>query len=105
MFYRCILFLEIQVLSYRHKAYGSYEFTRSVYIRYFCKTTLSTNKRNIKQIQFNNAYCQFPLCNPSRASVMTGFRPDAIKVYDLDANFRDELPNILTLPQLFKENG
>ena len=56
-------------------------------------------------VQFNNAYCQLPLCNPSRASVLTGLRPDAIKVYDLDAHFRDELPNVTTLPQLFKENG
>lgn len=56
-------------------------------------------------VQFNNAYCQLPLCNPSRASVLTGLRPDAIKVYDLDAHFRDEVPSVTTLPQLFKENG
>ena len=56
-------------------------------------------------VQFNHAYCQLPLCNPSRASVMTGFRPDAIQVYDLDANFRDVLPEVRTLPQLFKEHG
>ena len=56
-------------------------------------------------VQFNNAYCQIPLCNPSRASVMTGLRPDIIKVYDLDAHFREELPNVTTLPQLFKNNG
>ena len=56
-------------------------------------------------IQFNHAYCQIPLCNPSRASVMTGLRPDATKVYDLDAHFRDELPEVTTLPQLFKNHG
>ena len=56
-------------------------------------------------VQFNKAYCQIPLCNPSRASVMTGLRPDAIKVYDLDAHFRDEVPNVNTLPQLFKDQG
>ncbi|MFY0654518.1 MAG: sulfatase [Cyclobacteriaceae bacterium] len=56
-------------------------------------------------VQFNNAYCQLPLCNPSRASVMTGLRPDQIKVYDLDAYFRDAVPDVTTLPQLFKDNG
>ena len=36
---------------------------------------------------FLKAYNQLPLCNPTRASVMTGLRPDTIKVYDLDRHF------------------
>ena len=54
---------------------------------------------------FLNAYNQLPLCNPTRASVMTGLRPDTIKVYDLDRHFRDELPNVITLPQAFQQAG
>lgn len=58
-----------------------------------------------RAVVFENAYCQLPLCNPSRASVLTGRRPDEIKVYDLDRHFRDAMPNLVTLPQLFKEHG
>jgi iduronate 2-sulfatase len=54
---------------------------------------------------FQRAYNQLPLCNPTRASVMTGMRPDRIKVYDLDRHFRDEVPDVKTLPQVFKDNG
>ncbi|MEM7811032.1 MAG: sulfatase [Planctomycetota bacterium] len=54
---------------------------------------------------FLNAYNQIPLCNPSRASVMTGLRPDTIKVYDLDRHFRDEVPDVVTLPQRFMAAG
>jgi iduronate 2-sulfatase len=56
-------------------------------------------------VMFTRAYNQLPLCNPTRASVMTGRRPDEIKVYDLDAHFRDTLPNVLTLPQVFMKHG
>jgi iduronate 2-sulfatase len=56
-------------------------------------------------VMFTRAYNQLPLCNPTRASVMTGRRPDEIKVYDLDAHFRDTLPDVLTLPQVFMKHG
>lgn len=54
---------------------------------------------------FNNAYTQFPLCSPSRSSLMTGRRPDATRVYDLTTHFRAALPNAVTLPQMFRRNG
>ncbi|WP_404305738.1 sulfatase [Neorhodopirellula lusitana] len=54
---------------------------------------------------FQRAYNQLPLCNPTRASVMTGLRPDTIKVYDLDRHFRDEKPDVVTLPQAFQKAG
>ena len=54
---------------------------------------------------FLNAYNQLPLCNPTRASVMTGLRPDTIEVYDLDRHFRDEVPEAVTLSQQFMKHG
>ena len=54
---------------------------------------------------FNRAYCQFPVCNPSRASVLTGLRPNTVDVHDNFAYFRDTVPEAATLPQHFKAHG
>lgn len=56
-------------------------------------------------IVFNHAYCQQAVCSPSRSSLMTGRRPDATRVWDLETHFRAALPDAITLPQHFKANG
>lgn len=58
-----------------------------------------------KGILFENAYCQQAVSGPSRASMLTGMRPDEIGVTDLNTHFRKKHPDITTLPQLFKKNG
>lgn len=56
-------------------------------------------------VLFERAYAQQAVCNPSRASVLTGRRPDTLKVWDLKTHFRETLPAVVTLPQHFKNHG
>ncbi len=53
---------------------------------------------------FNRAYCNFPLCGPSRSSLLTGLRPNTTAIKDNPSSTEDTLPGI-TIPQHFKENG
>lgn len=67
--------------------------------------------------RFEHAYCQFPLCSPSRSSFLTGRRPNATRIhtnpkagrfatdYQPTPHFREFIPNTITLPQLFRNHG
>jgi len=54
---------------------------------------------------FLKNYCQYALCGPSRASILTGMRPDALKIWNNKIHIRETVPDIITLPQHFKEHG
>ncbi|MHC4994530.1 MAG: sulfatase [Planctomycetota bacterium] len=54
---------------------------------------------------FQRAYCQQAVCNPSRASIMTGLRPDTLRVWDLPTHFRDARPDAISIPQHFITHG
>ena len=58
-----------------------------------------------KGTTFLNNQCQYPVCGPSRTSLMTGLRPEATGVMNFQSKMRKKNPNIITLPQQFKNNG
>ncbi len=89
-----ILFIPVDDLRPEFGAYGD-------------KTILTPNMDRLARqgVTFTRTYCQQAVCNPSRASLLTGLRPDSIQVWDLRTDFRDNVPDVVTLPQFFKQQG
>ncbi len=54
---------------------------------------------------FDRAFCQQALCSPSRISLLTGRHPWTTKIYDIGPFLRQTMPDVVTLPQHFKNNG
>ncbi len=58
-----------------------------------------------RSLQFDRAYCQQALCNPSRSSMLTGKRPDTLQLWHNGSHFRDQNPGVVTMPQWFMQHG
>ena len=89
-----VLFIAVDDLRPELGCYGA-EHIRSPSIDRFATSAL----------RFDRAYCQQAVCNPSRTSLMTGLRPDTIGVTGNHSHFRSNMPDVVTLPQHFKNHG
>ncbi len=56
-------------------------------------------------MRFERAYCQYPLCNPSRSSFMTGLRPDTVKIFNNGDSWQDVVPEAVSLPRMYRSKG
>lgn len=89
-----ILFLAIDDLR---PALGCYDDANAI--------TPNIDRLAAKGLQFDRAYCQVAVCNPCRASLMTGLRPDNLGVWTLPIHFREAKPDAVTLPQWLRKSG
>ena len=89
-----ILFLAVDDLTPRLGCYGDTQII-----------TPNIDKLAANGTVFLNNHCQWAVCGPSRASLMSGLRPETTGVMDLKTKWRESNPDILALPEHFRNNG
>ena len=68
-------------------------------------TTPNLSKLAKEAITFNRAFCQYPVCGPSRASFLSGLYPQATGVLNNTLDVRETRPGTVSMPQFFKDSG
>lgn len=89
-----ILFIAVDDLKPLIRAYGDH-----------IAITPGMDRLAREGMTFQNCYVQQAICGPTRASILTGMRPDKTKVWDLDTDFRQVNPNAVSIPEYFIRNG
>lgn len=89
-----VLFIIVDDLRPELGCYGNREIKTPRFDRFAGEGTL-----------FTHTHCQAAACSPSRASVMTGLRPDSTRVWSLGEEFRKTIPDVVTMPQHFHKFG
>ena len=89
-----VLFISIDDLRCEVNAFG-------------CPRAITPNRDALaaRGVKFDHAYCQYPLCNPSRASLLTGRRPTTLELYGNRDWFGAWYPDLVSLPHYFKQHG
>ena len=89
-----VLFIAVDDLRPQLRCYGA-------------KQIISPNIDRLaaRGLLFERTYCQQAVCGPTRASLLSGVRPDTSKIYGNNTPVRKAMPDVTTLPEHFKNNG